>query len=195
VRLFVGVFPPASVRDHLRRALPSGLKLTAVGQWHVTLAFLGEVAEERLAEVELALDRVSGPHRASDAAERTSIGSEQALGGLSDAAEGATSGRHIELSLAGGGRFANGRSVALWAGVTGDLTGLSGLRAEICAALTGYNDRPFRPHLTIAYTRGGQALEMLQSYAGPTWTVDEFVLVRSRYNEGGGYDHLRSWTC
>jgi 2'-5' RNA ligase len=162
------VFPRASVRDHLRRALPSGLKLTAVDQWHVTLAFLGEVADERLAEVEQALDGLSGPR---------------------DAARG------IELRLAGSGRFANGRSVALWAGVAGDLAGLSGLRAEICAALTGYDDRPFRPHLTIAYARGGQAMAALESYAGPTWTVDEFVLVRSRYNEGGGYDHLRSWAC
>jgi 2'-5' RNA ligase len=166
VRLFVGVFPPAAVRADLRRALPSGLKLTAVEQWHVTLAFLGEVPEERLSDVEQALDGV-----------RT------------------TSSRGIGLRLAGGGRFANGRSVALWAGVAGDLAGLSGLRADVCARLAGYADRPFRPHLTIAYTRAGQALAALEGYAGPTWTVDEFVLVRSRYNEGGGYDHLRSWPC
>ena len=166
MRLFIGVFPPAEVLADLRGALPSGLKLTAVEQWHVTLAFLGEVPEERLSEVERALDCVS-----------------------------TTSSRGIGLRLAGGGRFTNGRSVALWAGVAGDLAGLSGLRADICAGLAGHDDKPFRPHLTIAYARSGQAMAALESYAGPMWTVDEFVLVRSRYNEGGGYDRLRSWAC
>ena len=42
MRLFVSLRPPAAVREHLAAAL-GGLRTTRVDQWHVTLAFLGEV--------------------------------------------------------------------------------------------------------------------------------------------------------
>ena len=166
MRLFVGVFPPAAALADLRRTLPAGLNLTPVAQWHLTLVFLGEVAGERVGDVERALDRVG------------------------------TEPRSIELRLAGSGRFENARSAALWVGVAGDLVGLSSLQAAIRGSLAdagfGSNERAFRPHLTIAYSRDRPALA---PYAGPAWQVDEFVLVRSRHNEGGGYHRLRSWAC
>jgi RNA 2',3'-cyclic 3'-phosphodiesterase len=174
VRLFVGVFPPAEVRADLKRALPPGLRLTPRDRWHVTLAFLGDVAAERLGDVE------------------RSLGAVPPTGGL-------------DLRLAGTGRFGKGRSTALWAGVSGDVAGLSRLHDRIRDALASadlpHDDRPFRPHLTVAYTRGGEtaevwwALQALETYAGPAWCAGEFVLVRSRLDEGGGYDHLTSWPC
>ena len=166
----MGVFPPSSARADLRRVLPAGLTATPVERWHLTLVFLGEVAPERLGEVELALD-------------------------------GAATAPGIELRLAGAGRFTGGRSTALWVGVEGDLDALhrlrDGLRGALERAGLPSDERPFRPHLTVAYARGGaEAPEVLRSYVGPTWTVAEFVLVRSRHTEGGGgYDALRRWSC
>ena len=186
MRLFVAVFPPTPARADLRRALRqqereldgAALRLTPVERWHLTLAFLGEVADEHRGAVEMALDGVPGARRRPV----------EAVGG-----------RGIGLWLAGAGRFENGGSAALWTGVAGDLTGLSGLQTDICAALVAaglpVDHRSFRPHLTIAYSRGGRAPAALDDYAGPAWTVDEFVLVRSRFHEGGGYDHLGAWAC
>jgi 2'-5' RNA ligase len=63
--LFVAVFPPDEVSWHLRRSLIAAgrpeVRLTPIDRWHVTLAFLGEVAEERLPEIERALDQVAVP--------------------------------------------------------------------------------------------------------------------------------------
>jgi 2'-5' RNA ligase len=158
VRLFVAVFPTDEVRADLQRRLASatGVRLTPAEKWHITLAFLGEVADERQADVERALTGVpaKGPFR---------------------------------LRLAGGGRFGK---AAVWAGVRGDLDALTDLHAAIREALDEhglpYDNRPLTPHLTVAYT---QETVPLDGYLGPQWTVDEFVLVRSR----GGYQNLRAW--
>ena len=64
MRLFVAVFPPAEVCWDLRhRLLAAGrrVRLTPVERWHVTLAFLGEVADDQQPEIERALDQVSVP--------------------------------------------------------------------------------------------------------------------------------------
>ncbi len=54
MRLFVAVWPPAHVVDVLAgipRPDVSGVRWTTPGQWHVTLRFLGHVADGGLAEV------------------------------------------------------------------------------------------------------------------------------------------------
>ena len=48
MRLFVAIWPPAEVRDRLRaltRPAVPGLRWTTPDQWHVTIAFLGEVPD------------------------------------------------------------------------------------------------------------------------------------------------------
>lgn len=61
-RLFVAVWPPENVRASLaaldRPSLP-GLRWTSPAQWHVTLRFLGEVADVEL--VRAALAGISAP--------------------------------------------------------------------------------------------------------------------------------------
>jgi 2'-5' RNA ligase len=65
VRLFVAIYPPGNVCRDLRHRLTDGgtreVRLTPIDRWHITLAFLGEVAAERLPEVERALDGVTVP--------------------------------------------------------------------------------------------------------------------------------------
>ena len=63
MRLFVAVYPPDGVRRDLRRRLGevTTRRLTALEKWHITLAFLGEVAPEGVPEVERALATVTVP--------------------------------------------------------------------------------------------------------------------------------------
>jgi 2'-5' RNA ligase len=168
LRLFVGLFPPAEARADLRGALPPTAKLTRVDRWHITLVFLGEVAGNRLPEVSTALERVSAPRR-------------------------------IHLRLAGGGRFANARSTALWAGIQGDTADLTALRQDLRRSLTEAglpsDSRPYRPHLTVAHSASEEVCTSLTDYTGPAWSVEEYVLVRSRYEEGGGYERVGGWPC
>lgn len=173
MRLFIGLFPPEDHRVDLRREVSGALaragrkvRLTPVERWHITLAFLGEVEPERLPEVADAVGGVRAPGP-------------------------------ITLRMAGGGSFGKGRSTALWAGIDGDLTALGDLQARIRAALSAgdlpYDDRPFTPHLTVAYATSAEVRDALTDYAGPTWTADEFVLVHSRHADGGGYETLHTW--
>ncbi len=170
MRLFVAVFPPEDVVADLRRRITPAagrtVRLTPVERWHVTLAFLGEVAPERLPDAERALDAVppAGP---------------------------------LRLRISGGGSFGRGRSAVLWAGLDGDLAGLRDLHAAVRRALVAgdlpHDERPFTPHLTVAYANSAEVRAALRDHAGATWTADEFVLVRSLHNEGGGYRRLRAW--
>lgn len=66
MRLFAAVVPPASVLDALevfvepRRYADSDLRWVARENWHLTLAFFGDVGEDRLASLTDALAGVSG---------------------------------------------------------------------------------------------------------------------------------------
>lgn len=65
LRLFVGVFPPASVQRDLHATLelaPVGprLRWTAPEKMHLTLAFLGDVEPARLGEVRTAVEVAAG---------------------------------------------------------------------------------------------------------------------------------------
>jgi RNA 2',3'-cyclic 3'-phosphodiesterase len=63
VRLFVAIWPPLAVRERLgeldRPAVP-GLRWTTGAQWHVTLAFLGEVPDGEQDALAGALAGVAG---------------------------------------------------------------------------------------------------------------------------------------
>jgi 2'-5' RNA ligase len=170
--LFVAVFPPGEARAHLRRHVTAavqerGVRLTPVDRWHVTLAFLGDVDASRLPEVEAAVASV-GPLEP------------------------------MSLRIAGGGSFGGRRrGGVLWAGLSGDLPALGRVHADLRKALVAadlpHDERPFTPHLTVAYARDPGVRAALDTYAGPSWPVDALTLVRSRHAEGGGYEHLRSW--
>jgi 2'-5' RNA ligase len=191
VRIFVALFPPPSAvadlesfiaRLNLGQAGAAGrdVGLDAPERWHVTLAFLGEIDEEGLAAAEGAIARVAEAWSREHA-------------GLPP------------LRLADGGRFGTGSSTVLWAGLHGDLGRLTDLAGQIDhelaeAGLPSSDGKPFRPHLTLA--RCGDRLSSdevaadlaeLHQYAGPTWKVDEIVLVRSHLSDDHRYERLRAW--
>jgi RNA 2',3'-cyclic 3'-phosphodiesterase len=171
VRLFVAIFPPDEVRADLRRRLVGALRRgrdrdRPGGPVRLTAADRWHITLAFLGEVPP--ERVIEVERALDAL--------PPLG-------------RINLRLAGGGHF---QQRALWAGVQGDAKALCDLHDRLGEALD-LESGPLTPHLTVAYARDNAVLHALNGYAGPSWTVEEIVLVHSRHAEGGGYERLRSW--
>lgn len=129
---------------------------------HLTLAFLGEVEEGRVAAAERALRR---------------------------GAEGAPA---LELAAAGLGAFPDQRRArVLWAGVAGDLRQLAALQTGIALALgsEGFelDGKPFHPHLTLARARVPQplppSLDRAQRFG--SWRATEVRLYRSHLGPQG----------
>ncbi|HSU12262.1 MAG TPA: RNA 2',3'-cyclic phosphodiesterase [Pseudonocardia sp.] len=190
MRAFVALVPPASALAELAaslapvRAAYPGLRWTPPGQWHLTLAFLGDIEGDGLDDGVLPA-----------LAER-----------LARAAR-----RHppMELALEGSGRFGDR---VLWTRVH-DLaadarrghTGVRALAGSVGAAARRcgipVDDRPYRPHLTLARARPGTdlrpAVDALTDFAGTPWTADALHLVRSRLGAGPGgtaaHDVLATW--
>lgn len=186
-RLFVALAVPVQVRHAVERALaqlapelrarrlPSdaptsgaqraggpqagGLRWVRPDAWHLTLTFLGAVEPRRIVDLEVRLGRAAG--RAAP----------------------------LSLRLAGAGRF--GRHV-LWAGVEGERDGVRRLAAATGAAARrvglAVDDRPYRPHLTLARADGSSDLRALAAaladLASPSWTADELHLVQSHLGDG-----------
>ncbi|MFF0740809.1 RNA 2',3'-cyclic phosphodiesterase [Streptomyces sp. NPDC004111] len=191
MRLFVAVLPPPAAVGELGLFVDGltaiegagALRWTGRPGWHFTLAFLGEVEEERVAPLERALARAAGEARA------------------------------FRLSLKGGGHFGGRALWAGAGGDTGALRRLAASAADAAREAGTEPDTglPFRPHLTLARTRRhgeraraaepdlGPYLAALAPFAGTPWTVDELALVRSNLPEhgpGGGrprYETVAAW--
>jgi 2'-5' RNA ligase len=166
MRLFVGLAPPASALDDLDAACapfrPSrdDLRWTSRELWHVTLAFLGEVGEERLARLLPRLERAARRHLA------------------------------FGLRLAGAGAFPGpARANVLWSGLSGDRKALGELALSVGAGARRAGAPPpdegrrYRPHVTLARCRMPAdvrpLVDALEGYQGPAWTAEEIYLIRS----------------
>jgi 2'-5' RNA ligase len=166
VRLFVAIVPPAEalalVEDRVAALRPQwpGLRWTSRESWHITLAFLGEVAEKVGPELGIRLERAARRHHAQD------------------------------VAVQGGGAFpAPKRARILWAGVQADQAALRALAGSVAAGARRAGAPPpdegrrYHPHLTLAYLR--QAADVseltgaLADLAGPPWTAGHIQLVRS----------------
>jgi 2'-5' RNA ligase len=171
MRMFVAVRPPEPAVQHLddflsvRRAA-GPFRWTPADQIHLTLAFLADVPDHRLDEL---VERL-----AQAARRRTAFGT----------------------AIAGGGAFPNparGRVLVTGLDLAEDAsTELDRLAAgsRTAAATSGLvvDGQRFRPHLTVARTRGPSELSswvrLLDTYRGPDWTVGEVTLVGSHLGEG-----------
>lgn len=179
MRLFVAVTPSSEALRDLDDALTSlraeqvdALRWTSADTWHLTLTFLGEVTEEQRADLEPRLERAARRHRP------------------------------LMLSLGRGGHFG---SHVVFAGVDGDVSDLGSLAASVAAAARrsgiDVDERPYRPHLTLARSRGSTSLRpiaaRLENYAGPPWSVADIRLIQSTPNAVAGrpptYTTLGRW--
>lgn len=146
MRLFVSLRPPGHAVAHLAAAARA-LRTTDVAQWHITLAFLGEVPDPQPVAAQLA--GISHPP--------------------------------FDLRLEGSGTLRS-QGGLVYAGVAGDVDALRRLAAEVqdaCRRAGAHlEDRPYRPHLTVA-RRSPRDATVLSAYEGPLWTAGEVELVRS----------------
>lgn len=200
MRVFAGLWPTPEVRQHLASALrtavgvdpdaapgrgPDGVRWTPAENWHVTLAFYGDLGEGR---------------------------TEQLAGDLADVA---AAGRPFELELTGAGVFAHRTLWAGVGGAVESVHALvDGCRDAGEGVGARHDDRVrSRPHVTlgrVAQPRGGRRrrdlvtpdpgdllVHALAVYRGPRWPVSELVLTESLPGEGraGGplYRPLGSW--
>lgn len=170
MRAFLALLPPPEVVEDLVEFLEprrdaADFPFVAAERWHLTLAFLPDLEERRVDDV---LDRLAGAleHR------------EQAT-----------------VRLAGGGAFPDpARAKVLYADVAGqpearqELDRLA-VNARNAAAGAGarVDGQRFRPHLTLARLASARDvtrwLRVLDTYAGPDWTLDEVALVASHLGE------------
>jgi len=162
-RGFLAVVPPPevlrgteSVADAARR-IDDGLRWTRPDQRHVTLQFLGAVpVVEGLAEAVTESVRRIAP---------------------------------FTVAFGGAGAFpSTRRATVLWLGVSTGAEEMGALAAAIAAATAplGFatDDRPFRPHLTLARAARARDLRALVEHlwtgpAGPPWTVERVVMFDS----------------
>ncbi len=166
MRLFAAVIPPPTVLEHLAAAVApvrdDALRWTLTDAWHLTLAFYGEVADDRVPELAERLARVARRHRA------------------------------VEVSFAGAGRFGSRILWVGCAGDVEPLRRLarSCVAAGRRAGAQVDESRPFRAHVTLARAPRPMNLrpyvDALAGYAGPTWTARQVALVRSNLGAGEG---------
>jgi RNA 2',3'-cyclic 3'-phosphodiesterase len=159
-RAFVAVVPPESVLDAIERATGeldlSGARRTTRAQWHLTLQFLGDVADlDGVATALASLSVPSGSVRLGRA------------GAFPKA-------RRAQVLWVG--PVAGGELLATLAGGVATLLAPLGFAAE---------DRRFHPHLTLARTKAATDLRATVARLdacdfGPAWTVSDVVLYESR---------------
>ena len=167
MRTFVAVFPPLEVREALFRAardLPASkaFRLIRPEKLHLTLKFLGNVAEDDLIRVEQALEQLGGSHEP------------------------------FEVSISGFGAFPSERRARiLWAGVGEGSRPLRAVAHSVDDLLEpagfGRGRRPYVPHLTLGRARGqGAKLDGASVYPPALrFSVSGVDLVESVPGEGG----------
>jgi 2'-5' RNA ligase len=177
VRIFVAVFPPQRVRETLFRAasdLPASKDFRLIGpeKVHLTLKFLGEVAEDDLGPVTQALE----PLREEQ--------------------------EPFEVSTSGFGAFpSQKRARILWAGVGEGSEPLRALARSVEDLLEpvgfGREGRPYVPHLTLGRAKGRRTKLDDASVCPPTlrFMVPGVDLVESLPGAGGvTYSILKTYS-
>ena len=186
MRTFIAVDIFQAAKDGLERTV-SGLREMGLGdvRWvqlqgiHLTLKFLGEI-DDAMVQPILA------------AAERSCHGTGS-----------------FELTLSGLGCFPNSKKPrVIWAGLEGDIEALIQLQARLDQELHlscsfKREDRPFRPHLTLARVRDiasdkdrrsvGERIDAVPLPTDIRWTVSQINLIHSTLTpQGAKYRTLGS---
>lgn len=185
-RLFVAIPIPEDIATRIGELIgrvqdelgPDGARVRWVQMegLHVTLRFLGPTPPERVVDVANAVSRAAS------------------------AADGP-----FEVRLGGAGAFPDdARPRALWVGIRQGAEAIGRVSAAVTAALLGdgwpLDERPFRPHLTIARTDGvhaaaeaGHRLAAAAADLDVGFVADRLVLYRSHLGRGPArYEALRT---
>ncbi len=179
IRVFIALAPPDDAKEELARELRPAyeayprMRWNRIEDWHITLAFLGELPVATVPLLRPALADLAATHRP------------------------------LQLALRGGGHF---DERVLWSGIDGDLEGLHLLASEVRTVVKergiAFEDRPLRPHLTLARARRSDPSSVVEAAAGLTaftgrrWHAERLHLVGSNFGRGPGPIHYRdieSW--
>ncbi|QNP66841.1 RNA 2',3'-cyclic phosphodiesterase [Streptomyces genisteinicus] len=178
-RVFIALAPPDEAKDELARALAPAyaahprMRWNRIEDWHITLAFLGELPVAAVPALRAPL------------------------------AELASARRPLALALRGGGHFDERVLWTGIAGDLDGLHRLAGdVRAAVGEAGVPFTGRPLRPHLTLARARRDdiaavpRAAEGLAGFTGIPWRAARLHLVGSDFGRGPGpirYGDIASW--
>ncbi len=173
-RAFVAVVPPLSVKTGLEAVVrqlrqhdaDEVVRWVAADALHITLAFLGQIAESAAAPL-------------IDAIRSETAGTES-----------------FELTVSSLGTFGDrrrrGGAQVVWAGLSGDIDALQGLHELVSNAVRSVSfrveSRAFQPHVTLGRVRRGRRWRFDPANAPPipsaTFRVDAVTLMESRLGRG-----------
>ncbi|MEW2554655.1 RNA 2',3'-cyclic phosphodiesterase [Streptomyces zhihengii] len=178
-RVFIALAPPDEAKDELARALAPAcaaypnMRWNRIEDWHITLAFLGELPTAAVPSLR--------PPLAELAAARPPL----------------------ELSLRGSGHFDDRVLWSGVGGDLDGLRLLAAeVRAAVEDGGVPYAGRPMRPHLTLARARRADTAAVpdaaagLAAFTGGTWRAARLHLVGSDFGRGPGpirYGDIASW--
>ena len=164
----------AALQGNLKEKLPSrAFRWVKPEQMHVTMRFLGSITHGEATELKQLLHSISAAP--------------------------------FTLRPGGMGCFPNSRRPrVLWAGLTGALEAVSHLHSAVTGATRAIGqtpeDRPFRPHLTLARIHEADRaslsvleaiIEPIDAWSAEEWLVSELHLLQSHLSsEGARYETL-----
>lgn len=179
VRSFIAIDLPPRLQEALGALARELQEARATVTWvkperiHLTLKFLGDVASERIPDIQQGLEQVA--KRAAS----------------------------FRLTATGCGAFPTLQQMrVIWVGLRADGTALNGLQQAVEEAMAqlGYKreQRAFKPHLTLGRVKGRHHLRLLQElllqrqdFTAEAFDVTELVLYKSELRpEGARYTPL-----
>lgn len=179
-RLFIAVDLGSAVQARVARAIGMARLAASRARWvpaesvHLTLVFLGAVAENRVPAIAAALTRAAARHRP------------------------------LEITVRGAGTFGRSSSPrVLFLGIDGEVRALVALQRDVTGELEtlGFprEERSFTPHLTLARARDERgdaslstAAERLGAFDGGTARVTGVRLIQSHLGPGGARYDVRA---
>ncbi|MCX5388611.1 RNA 2',3'-cyclic phosphodiesterase [Streptomyces sp. NBC_00094] len=180
VRVFIALAPPDDAKDELADALRPAydayprMRWNRIEDWHITLAFLGELPVTAVPLLRPPLAHLAATHRP------------------------------LELALRGGGHFDDRVLWSGIDGDVDGLQRLAtDVRTVVKECGIDFPERPLRPHLTLARARRDDPTSVvtvadgLASFAGRRWPTERLHLVGSNFGRGPApirYRDIASWT-
>lgn len=178
-RVFIALAPPDDAKDELADALAPAyaayprMRWNRIEDWHVTLAFLGELPVATVPLLRPPLADLAASHRP------------------------------VELALRGGGHFDDRVLWSGIDGDLEGLHGLAAeVRAVVGECGIPFEARPLRPHLTLARARRNDTASVVEAaaglagFTGRRWRAGRLHLVGSDFGRGPGpirYRDIESW--